>query len=444
MLTEQDFHNALVIRHPFWMTLSPSTIKQRIDQILSMPDSQAAVQALSAVEYTILLKTSPETRPVLLELAHAKQIRTVMDLDCWDKDNLKTLQVITWLEELRCSGDDVLTNTLMTLDTELLIAAFRNHIRIHAALPFEEEDEPVSYDEIIANELYRIEFLDQESMVNEHIQRLFSSLRRSNLDFYYNLMQNIMWGQDSEAETWAYRWKSGRLQDEGFPDYYDALETYRLVDLEHPLPSLTEALAAPGIPEGIEESGIIPSYTWGLTPSGFLFDHACIGDLSSETQERLCWEMVYLCNRELVINQVDFTYTQAVHTSLSRVHAYLNLGIEYLKGNDVQQLPSLLTSNSLQSIFDVGFTLSMRLHRQALHIQRHLNHAAGIRRALPGLTRQVLDGLLLRTPQFFVGLESPGAIGYRSFLHLQDLMLITPILTSIEQNPAYHTAQQSP
>lgn len=440
MLTERDFHNALVIRHPFWMTLSSGTIKQRINQILSMPDAQAAVQALAPVEYTILVKASPETRPALLELANANQIRTVLDLDCWDKDNLKTLQVINWLEELQRSGDDVLTSTLMTLDAELLIATFRNHIRIHATLPFEEEDEPISYDEIVANELYRIEFLDQESMANERIQRLLNALRMSNLDFYHNLMQNIMWGQDSEAEEWAYRWKSGRLQDEGFPDYYDALETYHLVDLEHPLPSSTET-SAPGIPEGIEASGIIPSYAWGIIPSGSLFDQAGMGDLPSETQERLCLEMVYLCNRELVISQVDFTDTQAVHTSLSRVHAYLNLGIEYLNNHDVQQFPSLLTSNSLQSIFDLGFTLSTRLHQQALHLQRHLNHAAGVRRAVPTLTRQVLDGLLLRTPQFFVGLASPGAIGYRPFLHLQDIMLVKPLLTSIEQNPAYYTAQ---
>ena len=154
MLTEQDYRKALSSRHPFWATLSPHTIQQRINQILSMPDSQTAVQALSALEYTIFLKTSPETRPALLELAHPQQIRTVLDLDCWDKGNLRSRQVLTWLEELQRSGNDVLANTLRTLDVELLTAAFRNHLRIHAALPFEEEDEPVSYDEIIANELY--------------------------------------------------------------------------------------------------------------------------------------------------------------------------------------------------------------------------------------------------------------------------------------------------
>ena len=69
--------------------------------------------------------------------------------------------------------------------------------------------EPISYDEIVANELYRIEFLDEEDSINERIRHLLGSLRRSNLDLYHNLMQNVMWGQDREAEEWAYRWKSG-------------------------------------------------------------------------------------------------------------------------------------------------------------------------------------------------------------------------------------------
>jgi hypothetical protein len=437
MLTEQDYRNALTNRHPFWATLSPYSIQRRINQILSMPDSQAAVQALSAVEYTVFLKTSPETRPILLELAHPQQIRTALDLDCWDKDGLKSRQVLTWLEELQRSGGEVLTKTLLSLDIELLTAAFRSHLRIHATLPFEEEDEPINYDEIIANELYRIEFLDEEDSFNEHIRRLLSSLRMSNLDFYHNLMQNIMWGQDREAEEWAYRWKSGRLQDEGFPDYYDALTTYHMVDLEHPLPDLAEPLSAPGLPEGIETSGIIPTYTWGLTPSGSVLDNILEAHLPLETQERLCGEMVYLCNRELVIDQVDFTYVQAIHNSLSRVHAYLNLGIEYLNRHGAQPLSTLLASNSLQSVFAIGFTLSMRLHQQALRIQSHLNHTAGVRRAVPSMTRQVLNGLLIRTPQFFQGLEFPGAESYRHFSHVQDIILVEPILSALEQDPTY-------
>ena len=31
----QEYHRALVTRHPFWAELSPTAIKQRIEQILA-------------------------------------------------------------------------------------------------------------------------------------------------------------------------------------------------------------------------------------------------------------------------------------------------------------------------------------------------------------------------------------------------------------------------
>jgi hypothetical protein len=437
MPAKQDYRRALVVRQPFWEELSPTTVKQRVDQLLAAPNSRALVQALAPVEFIILLKESLETRPLLLELAHPQQLRIILDLDCWHKDTLQSAQVLAWLEELQGSGADVLAQTLRALDPELLIATLRHYIRVYAAPPLEEEEDPGSYDEILANELYRIEFLDQENPWPERILGLLNALRLADLDFYHGLMQSIMWGQESDAEEWAYRWKSGRLQDEGFPDYYEALETYRLVDLEQPLPPALEPWQTAGLPENAEESGLIPTYAWSLTPSGSLLAQALSGDFSPAIQERLCWEMVYLCNREFVIDQVDFANATAVHASLSRVHAYLNLGLEYLSGGVARRLAPLLSEYALQSICQVGFTLSMRLHQRALHLQTHINHAAGVRRAVPSLARQVLDGLLSPPPQFFEGLANPGATAYRDFVSLRDLTLVASVLSDLENDPAY-------
>jgi hypothetical protein len=436
MPTTHDYRKALSMRQPFWEQLSPTAIKQRIDQIIASPQSAALVQALTPVEFALLLKESSDMRPVLLELAHPKQIRLVFDLDCWQKDTLQSPKVLAWIEELQRSGSDVFVQALQALDTELLIATCRKHIRVQAALPLEEE-EPAPYDEVLANELYRVEFIDAESPLNESIVRLLNALRMTDLDSYHGLMQSVMWGQDSEAEEWAYRWKSGRLQDEGFPDYYDALETYRLADLDHPPSASTSPPQAPGVPESAEESGLIPTYAWSLTPAGSPLAQALQGDFSAETQERLCWEMVYLCNRELVVDQVDFASPTAVRASLLRVHAYLNMGIEYLQSQGTHPLASLLTTHSLQALFQWGFTLSMRLHQRALRLQTHLHGATGTRRALPGLARHVLDGLLGRQPQFFEGLEYPGSIMYRDFVHMRDITLVDPVLTWIENHPAY-------
>jgi hypothetical protein len=439
----QEYHRALVTRHPFWAELSPTAIKQRIEQLLAASDSDALVQALSPVEYALLLKEAGDARPLLLALAHPNQIRTVLDLDCWVKDTLRSTQVLDWLEELYRSGDDVLLRALQTLDLELLLATFRQHIRVHAALPHEEEEEPIAFDEVLANELYRVEFVDQNDLANDRIRRLLQFLQLMDLDFYHTLMQGVMWGQDIEIEEWAYRWKSGRLQDEGFPDYYAALETYSLINLEQPLSTIAASPSAPGLPESAEESGIIPSYAWSLIPAESLLAQALAHEFPLEVQERLCGEMVYLCNRELVIDQIDFADAIAVHASLSRVHAYLNLGIEHLHSQTSRSAALLLTLYSLQSFYQIGFTLCMRLHQRALRLQALLNQEAGIRRALPGLARQVVDGLLDKPPRFFLGLIQPESTGYRDFCYIWDITLVGPILTALETDPAYRLLQRS-
>ena len=79
----------------------------------------------------------------------------------------------------------------------------------------------------------------------------------------------------------------------------------------------------------------------------------------------------------------------------------------------------------------------MRLRQRAMRLQAHLDHAAGARRALSGLARQVVDGLLDRHPQFFEGVEHPGAVEYRDFLHMRDVLLVTPVLAALERDPAH-------
>ncbi len=437
MATDPDYRKALRIRSPFWRELSPTAVKERIEQLLTAPNSAELVQALSPVEFLLLLKEAPERRLELLQLAQPHQIRTAIDLDCWYKDTIQESRVLTWLMALQESGEEVFVQAMAELDEELLLVTLRRYIRVHAALPPEEEPEPVAYDEVLANELYRVTFLEAEDPHNEQIIRLLRFLRATDLDRYHSLMQGVMWGQDSELEEWAYRWKSGRLQDEGFPDYYDALETYRLVDLQQPLPSLPEPPYAPGIPASAQETGLVPSYAWSLTPPGSLLAEALQEDFAPTTLARLCWEMVYLCNRELVIDQVDFADAAAVRTSLQRVHAYLNIGLEYLRGNNTQQLVALLEEYPLLTICQVGYTLIMRLYQRAHRLQTHLDRTAKVRHTLPGLARRVVDGLLQRPPLFFIGLETPGAIGYRAFLQLHDVQRVEPLLTRLERDPAY-------
>ena len=154
--------------------------------------------------------------------------------------------------------------------------------------------------------------------------------------------------------------------------------------------------------------------------------------------------MVSLCNKAFVLDQVDFVHTAAVRASLGRVHAYVNIGLEYLSNYHTEQLVPLLTDHSLVFICQVGFSLSMRQRQRAADLQTHLNRAGGVRRALPALARHVVDGLLHAWhPQFFVGLESPGDLTYRDFLHFQDIRLVDAVLRELEHDPVYRLVSRA-
>ena len=431
MLAEHHYRRALLAQ-PFWARLSPAEVKQRVQELLAAPDSAAAVQALPPAEYAVLLKEAPESRAALLAAAHPEQNRTVFDLDCWHKQHLRSTRVLEWLDDVRESGLESFLDTLAVLDNELLVTAFCQHVRVHAALPTEEEEEPKPYHEVLSNELYRLEFIEPDSPWNERIQRLLVFLRQADIDTYHSLMQGIMWGLQSELEEWAYRWKSGRLQDEGFPDYYDALEAYRIVDN---LPRLaSEHIEPPGRPANAEDSEIVPGYAWSMTPAGSLLAQALTGQFSIDTLDRLCWEMVGLCNRELVVDQVDFADAAAVKASLRRVHAYVNLGLDYLCNYHSEPPESLLDAYSLHAICQIAITLIISLRQRANRVQTHLNRTPGVPRALPGSARRVVAGLLQPHAQFLSELASPIASGYRDFLHLQDVALVDGLLRELEND----------
>ena len=439
MADAADYRQALLAPHPFWATLSPTTVKQRIEHMLASPDCVALIQALPPIEYAVLLKAAPDMRALLLQLGQPEQIRTVIDLDCWHQDTLQSTRVLEWLEELQRSGADTFAQTLETLDTETLVVTLHRHMRVSAALPPEEEDEPRPYDEVLANELYTVEFVDPESPINERIAAFLQFVRlTTELNVYNRLMQEVMWAQESELEEWAYRWKTGRLQDESIPEYYEALAAFHIVDVAPLTPLPLDTAERPGIPISAEETGLVPTYAWGLTLSHSPLQQALHDTLPQATLERLCWEMVALCNKAIVLDQVDFADTTAVRTSLERVHAYLNIGLEYLSASQQKPLATLLSTHSLLSICQVGFSLSMRLRQRALRLHTHLHRSTGVRRALAGLAQHVVRGLLQTWhPQFFVGLAVPGELVYRDFAYLQDIHLVEPVLQALEHDPAY-------
>ena len=189
---------------------------------------------------------------------------------------------------------------------------------------------------------------------------------------------------------------------------------------------------------------MVPSYAWSLTPSDSFLAQALRGDFTPETLERLCWEMVSLCNKAFVLDEVDFANTAVVRTSLERVHAYVNIGLAYLSNSRPEQLVPLLTARSLPVDLPGRF------------FSEHASPSAGFAPAdAPQLRPWSTPGsprarparcgwpVAYRVSTFFVGLESPGDTAYRDFLYLQDIHAVDVVLHALEHDPPYRLPAQA-
>ena len=62
------------------------------------------------------------------------------------------------------------------------------------------------------------------------IHRLLEHLYRGDLDLARAVVNAARWDSGAETEELAYRFRSGRIADLGFVEYYDALRIYQEVD----------------------------------------------------------------------------------------------------------------------------------------------------------------------------------------------------------------------
>ena len=59
--------------------------------------------------------------------------------------------------------------------------------------------------------------------------KLLDSLFRRDYWLYFRIMQGVVWEMESDLEEWSLRWRTGRLEDLGFPSWDEAMRIYGFI-----------------------------------------------------------------------------------------------------------------------------------------------------------------------------------------------------------------------
>jgi hypothetical protein len=205
---------------------------RRGEELLDAKSPERAIRALPPDEfYYVLSERGLPDATELLVHGTAAQVQTLLDFVLWDRDQLSPARMDEWLEAMVEARPERIGEWLRGLDVELVALLLRKRARIYERDAEGEggPDEPEGTLVTTPDGFFIVDVLgsDEQQRVTE---RLLDALYRFDVDLARRLLVGLKGELDSELEETAQRWRSGRMADLGFVDYYEALAVYQELD----------------------------------------------------------------------------------------------------------------------------------------------------------------------------------------------------------------------
>jgi hypothetical protein len=410
--------------------------RQKRDLILSAPEAERLVQSFTpeTLFYTVKEIGSADSGD-LLSLAVPEQIQGLFDLDCWNRDRPNLERMREWIEALTEGGRKRMAEGLMGLDMEMMALLLRQYFRVHRL------DDPSSASDVPSDryvqfdEHYLIEFQRHDAILQPLVDFLEEVFERD-YTYFTALMEEVYWSVEAELEEEAFQFRRARLNDRGFPDFFEAQDVFAYLN-PHDFMKIRAGYDAPTRADLLRDDELIPH---GVAPVPAqtdlsLFNTALTAGFAAQGQRQLRSEMALVTNQVLVASAIDFGDLEAVRVAVEMTHHYLNLGLEYLAAGDLNNAIEHLRDTHLKLLFRLGVSLTIDLRKRAEQITAALGldpkHAREIA-YLDSPYREAMSGFLQRRPLFFGGLDTPGSVATRDFAAMRDLHLGYAALDQIE------------
>ncbi len=393
--------------------------RNKYQTILASANSAALVQAMPPQDLFLLVKELGSADvPELLSMASSEQITLCVDMDCWHADNMDAVDAQFWLQQLQNINETDTMRILDTMDFDLLALLFKKQIYITTgleALDDDEREEP----RLRRDQLYEYEYRDPEQA--KWIEALLDLLFSERQGLYLQLMETVRHETELVFEEDVYRDRNGRLADLGFIETHEARKIRAWLNPEEFDPAEFTKNQADFAPENSEVP--VPGFALSVThPRDLLADV-----MGNSMNDALCQELTYLLNRAMSADQVDIGDSAQVQESLEDVYNYLNIALGFLAGSDVNRATELFEQVYLQSLYRLGFCLTIALQRRARVVQKS---PAGS--YLDGPDAALITALKHSKPRFYSGVETTTRANERPFRNYSDVKAVSAELGTVE------------
>ncbi len=393
---------------------------RRIDALLSSEDAPAAIAALTPTEvFELVHEVGFEDAQALLEYATPAQYQGCFDLDGWNKDALEVAPLKPWLASLIDLGFEKVGQVWGHLDAELRALILQRVVRVYDTTqeeqPAEDNDSPILP---TPDRFFLLELLGDED-TQRLVQQLVEDLYRADPDLARHTIMSARSEPAAELEESSYRWRSSRLADLGYVDFYEALDLFRPLDADKV--AIGEGSQDKHV---AEEPSRLPVVVAEEVMGRSFLARALAAIDDPDEAERLEAALMILVNKVLAAGRAKPGQSEVVRRGALYATATVSLGLEVISRGDLERAKAALGSIGLQRLFRVGYTVTTKLARLAQALA-----ARSVTAGSPA--KELVAGLCSPRPLFSRAADEPPTTGMRPFEGQADLRRAGELLTAL-------------
>jgi hypothetical protein len=320
-----------------------------------VPEPEKVIPLLPDAELVFTARAvGVEDASWLVEHATSEQLVAAFDLDAWRGTAPDPSALERWMAALAEAGEEALLRALQALDPELVVLWLAE--RAEVSLKPSEQDDP-DWSPPIGAHTVEGQFFLQPRRMGDDLAPLLTALRalfQSDYWLYFRTMQGAIWELRSELESWALRWREGRLEELGFPAWEEAARIYAYV-----APALRAALPA-GEPAALDVDAFrLPVWMPELpvAPDSRHAIFRALGDLEEDERRAFFYAFVALSNRVAVADRMELADPETLPRAIEKAAATASLGLEHAARENGLAPADVLRRAPVEWLFRVGASL---------------------------------------------------------------------------------------
>ena len=313
------------------------------------------IPLIPEAEFTYTVRTiGLEDSSWLLPLASDQQLVTSFDLDAWSGLAIDPTRLDGWFAALaECDQDETIVRAARAMDPEMLVIYLRQHVDVHLK-PSEQDDpdwQPPDRSQTLEGQFYFVAKDPKDDLAP--ILRLLHTLFQGDYWLYFRAIQAVKEEMAAENEEWALRWRTGRLEDLGFPSWDASMRIYGFLRPDH-LADVPEEATALDV-----DDWALP--VWITELPGVASDERALfratRELAPDERGAVFYALVALANRVAVADRMELGDPESLPGAIDKATRFASLGLEHVAGDRGLSLEDTLRRVSIERLFRVGTNL---------------------------------------------------------------------------------------